>query len=59
MLDGLQSANKAYKAVKVNEYEEGKAVKLTINFVAHDDADAQRFLIENGYQEYKLILEEG
>lgn len=58
MLDGRQD-KKHYSAVKLNEYEEGKAAKITMHFTAMDDEDALRFLKENGYQEYKLILTEG
>lgn len=57
MLDG-RDQKKPYSAVKVNEYEDGKASKLTMHFTAFDDEDARRFLKEGGYQDYELILTE-
>lgn len=58
MLDG-RDEKKPYSAVKINEYEEGKATKLTMHFTAFDDEDARRFLKEGGYEGYELILKEG
>jgi len=58
MLDGRQD-KKHYSAVKINEVSENKEAKITMHFTAFDDEDALRFLKENGYQEYKLILTEG
>ena len=57
MLDGRDD-RKPYSAVKMSEAD-GKESKITMHFTAFNDDDALRFLIENGYQEYKLILTEG
>ena len=59
MLDGRDQERKSYTAVRIYETEVGRESKMTMHFTAFDDADAQRFLLENGYQEYKLMLTEG
>lgn len=57
MLDGRDNQKKHYSAVKINEYEDGKATKLTMHFTAFDKEDAIRFLKEGGYEGYELIDE--
>ena len=58
MLDGRHNEKKPYSAVKKQLLEDGKESTITMHFTAFDDEDANRFLTEGGYVDYKLILNE-
>ena len=58
MLDG-RDEKKPYSAVMTRKLDDGKESTITMHFTAANDEEAQRFLIEGGYQDYKLILNEG
>jgi hypothetical protein len=55
MLDG-RDEKKPYSAVTKRVLEDGKESTITMHFTAANDEEAQRFLIEGGYVDYKLIL---
>ena len=59
MLDGLQNEKKAYRARKIIDIGNDKATSITLNFMAHNDEEAQRFLEDENYDGYELINEEG